>query len=128
MFCAKTGAAQVIGVDMSDIIHNTEDIIRENEMDKTITLVKGRLEDVDLKSKLKNNSEDCKFDILVSEWMGYFLLYEGMLDSVISARDKYLKPNGIILPNICTMHLFAISDEERYGKTIDYWKNVYGFK
>ena len=45
--------------------------------------------------------------------MGYFLLYEGMLDSVIAARDKYLSPGGLILPNDCFMHLFAISDEDR---------------
>ena len=33
-------------------------------------------------------------DVVVSEWMGYFLLYESMLDSVIWARDKYLSPGG----------------------------------
>ena len=120
MFCAKAGAAKVLGVDMSEIIHSTRDIVRENGLDDRISLIKGRLEDVSLEGE--------KFDILVSEWMGYFLLYEGMLDSVISARDKYLKPGGLILPNACTMFLFAISDEDRYDKTIDYWKDVYGFK
>ena len=121
MFCAKAGAKQVTGVDMSDIIHNTIDIVRENKFQDTIKLLKGRLEDI---TELK----DKKFDVLISEWMGYFLLYEGMLDSVIAARDKYLSPGGLILPNDCKMHLFAISDEERYGKTIDFWKDVYGFK
>ena len=29
-------------------------------------------------------------DIIVSEWMGYALLYESMLDSVLFARDKWL--------------------------------------
>ena len=29
-------------------------------------------------------------DIIISEWMGYFLLYEGMLDCVLWARDKFL--------------------------------------
>ena len=29
-------------------------------------------------------------DILISEWMGYFLFYESMLDTVIYARDKWL--------------------------------------
>ena len=44
-----------------------------------IELRKGRLEDLDL--------HKCeKFDVIVSEWMGYFLLYEGMLDTVIYAR------------------------------------------
>lgn len=27
-----------------------------------------------------------KVDIIVSEWMGYFLFYESMLDTVIYAR------------------------------------------
>jgi type I protein arginine methyltransferase len=31
-----------------------------------------------------------KVDIIISEWMGYFLLYESMLDTVIYARNKYL--------------------------------------
>ena len=121
MFCAKAGAANVTAVDMSDIIHNTNDIIRENQLEHKIKLIKGRLEDVqELQGK--------KFDVLISEWMGYFLLYEGMLDSVISARDKYLSPGGLILPNHCLMHLFAISDQDRYDKTVDFWKDVYGFK
>jgi hypothetical protein len=31
---------------------------------------------------------------------GYFLLYESMLDTVLYARDKYLRPEtGILLPD-----------------------------
>lgn len=121
MFCAKAGAKKVVGVDMSEIIHSTRDIVRENGFDDRISLIKGRLEDV-------GELQGQKFDVLVSEWMGYFLLYEGMLDSLVSARDKYLKPGGLVLPNNCTLFLFAISDDDRYSKTIDYWKDVYGFK
>ena len=32
-------------------------------------------------------------DIIISEWMGYYLLYESMLDCVLWARDKYLNNN-----------------------------------
>ena len=38
-------------------------------------------------------------DIIVSEWMGYFLFYESMLDSVLWARDKYLAKNGKMVPD-----------------------------
>lgn len=38
-------------------------------------------------------------DIIISEWMGYALLYESMLDTVLVARDKWLKPDGIIMPD-----------------------------
>ena len=68
-------------------------------------------------------------DIIISEWMGYFLLFESMLDSVLFARDKYLnKKTGVVLPNLFDMHLFAVSDLETYNKTINFWSDVYGFK
>ena len=30
-------------------------------------------------------------DIIISEWMGYFLIYESMLSSVVVARERWLK-------------------------------------
>jgi protein arginine N-methyltransferase 1 len=50
-----------------------------------IHLVKGKLEEVDL-----GLAPGEKVDVIISEWMGYFLLYESMLDTVLLARDKYL--------------------------------------
>ena len=35
-----------------------------------------------------------KVDVIVSEWMGYCLFYESMLDTVIFARDKWLVSVG----------------------------------
>ena len=59
---------------------------RENNLQDKITLIKGRIEDVDLPVT--------KVDIIISEWMGYFLLFESMLDSVLYARDKYMQSDG----------------------------------
>ena len=44
--------------------------------------------------------------------MGYFLLYESMLDTVLLARDKYLKPDGLIFPDIATLYIAAIEDSD----------------
>ncbi len=38
-------------------------------------------------------------DVIVSEWMGYALLFETMLDTVLHARDTYLRPGGAVLPD-----------------------------
>lgn len=65
--------------------------------------MKGRIEDTNLPVE--------KVDIIVSEWMGYFLLFEGMLDSFIHARDRYLAPGGLILPNRCSLNLIGCSDK-----------------
>merc|ERR1719432_306406 len=120
MFSAQAGAKAVVGVDCSDIIYQAMDIVRENGLENKVTLVKGRLEETTLPYE--------KFDVIVSEWMGYFLLFEGMLDSVLAARDKYLKPGGSILPSRCSLHLTALSDIQRYNNLVGFWTDVYGFK
>lgn len=103
-----------------------------------ITLVKGKLEEAELPIQ--------QFDIIVSEWMGYFLLYESMLDTVLLARDKYLKKGGLIFPDTATLYLAAIEDQEYKEDKINctsykavlnnlsflmmttlVWDNVYGF-
>ena len=53
-----------------------------------------------------------KVDIIVSEWMGYCLLYETMLPSVIYARDKYLSKGGMIFPDKCDLYITAIEDAQ----------------
>lgn len=50
-------------------------------------------------------------DIIISEWMGYFLLYESMLETVLYARDRYLRPEtGIMLPDKAVLYMCAIED------------------
>ncbi|XP_015123957.1 protein arginine N-methyltransferase 1 [Diachasma alloeum] len=120
MFAAKSGCKRVLSVDQSDVIYHAMDIVRENNLNDVIELKKGRLEDIDLGVD--------KVDAIVSEWMGYFLLFEGMLDTVIYARDHYLKPGGKLLPNRCTLSLVGSGDTKRYIDLVDYWSNVYGFK
>jgi len=119
MFAAKAGAKHVVGIDMSNIIDQAQKIIGANGFSNTITLVKGKLEDTELPIK--------EFDIIISEWMGYFLLYESMLDTVLLARDKYLKKGGLIFPDNATLYLAAIEDQDYKEEKINFWDNVYGF-
>lgn len=101
-FAVKAGAKHVIGVDMSTIIHKAREIVEVNHMSDKITLLQGKMEDVELPFP--------KVDIIISEWMGYFLLYESMLDTVLYARDKYLDAGGLIFPDKATIYLTGIED------------------
>lgn len=75
-----------------------------NGLSDRITLLQGKMEEVQLPFP--------KVDIIISEWMGYFLLYESMLDTVLYARDTYLVPGGKIFPDRVTMYVAAIEDGE----------------
>ena len=68
-----------------------------------------------------------KVDIIVSEWMGYALLYESMLDSVILARDKFLKPNGIVLPSHASLFIAPVHDPQYHAQKVEFWSDVHGF-
>ncbi|KAH6914455.1 putative arginine methyltransferase [Coprinopsis sp. MPI-PUGE-AT-0042] len=119
MFAAKAGAAHVTGIDMSNIIDQAQKIIEANGFKDTITLVKGKLEETELPLK--------EYDIIISEWMGYFLLYESMLDTVLLARDKYLKKDGLIFPDTASIFIATIEDQDYKDEKINFWENVYGF-
>ncbi|KAG0315305.1 hypothetical protein BGZ99_007537 [Dissophora globulifera] len=119
MFAARAGAAKVLSVDNSDIIDKAGKNIAENGLENVITLYRGRIEEIKL---------PCKVDIIISEWMGYFLLYEAMLDSVLVARDRFLAPGGILAPSQTRILFTATSDESFLNDSVHYWNDVYGFK
>ncbi|OUC46115.1 hypothetical protein D917_07991, partial [Trichinella nativa] len=45
-------------------------------------------------------------DCIVSEWMGYGLMTEWMLPSVIAARNRWLRKDGLMFPE--RVHMFII--------------------
>uniref|UniRef100_A0A7N6BXS2 Protein arginine N-methyltransferase 3 n=1 Tax=Anabas testudineus TaxID=64144 RepID=A0A7N6BXS2_ANATE len=119
MFAARAGAKKVIAVDQSEIIYQAMDIVRSNQLEDKITLIKGRIEDINLPVE--------KVDIIISEWMGYFLLFESMLDSVLYARDLYLADGGSVYPDLCNISLVAVGDTQKHQDRIAFWDDVYGF-
>eukprot|EP00798_Chlamydomonas_sp_ICE-L_P028077 gene28077-31184_t len=115
MMAAKAGAAHVYGVDASSIALKTQQIVKDNHMHR---------EDIELPVD--------KVDVIISEWMGYCLLYENMLESVMFAKEKWLSPDGVVLPDQAKMYiaglttdLFGLGDSKQ--AKVGFWDNVYGF-
>jgi len=119
MFAARAGAKHVYAVECSAIINQAKEIVRDNKLDHVVTLIRGKIEEIELPVE--------KVDVLISEWMGYFLLYETMLPSVIFARDKWLAKDGLILPDKASLYVTLIEDAEYKEDKINFWNNVYGF-
>ncbi|KAL6718897.1 Nuclear SAM-dependent mono-and asymmetric methyltransferase [Lecanora helva] len=104
---------------MSTIIDKAREIVERNGMTSKISLLQGKMEEVKLPFP--------KVDIILSEWMGYFLLYESMLDTVLYARDNYLTTGGLIFPDKATIFMAGIEDGDYKDEKIGFWDNVYGF-
>ena len=90
------------------MIHNARKIAATNGMSGKITFIQGKVEEADLP----------QVDIIVSEWMGFCLLSEIMLDCLLQARDKHLAPGGLIFPDRVSAYLAGIEDGGRVDSKV----------
>ncbi len=102
LWCAKAGAKKVYACEFTDMAKFAKSMVESNGLNDVVEVLQCSAEDLDL---------PCKVDVIISEWMGYLLLRESMLDSVIRARDKWLKEDGAMYPSFATMYFAPISFE-----------------
>ena len=105
---------------MSSVARHAAEVVKKNGYEEHVSIVRGRVEEVKIGVE--------KVDIIVSEWMGYCLLYESMLPSVLFARDKYLAEGGLLLPSSCSLYIGGMSDIAWHNLKFGFWDNVEGYK
>jgi len=165
VWAAQAGAKRVYAIEYTDMANHARNVVRANGVDHIVTVIQGAVEEVVLPEedwdrvgltteeedgtqqeeeggeKKKKKKDQRVVDIIISEWMGYFLLRESMLDSLVRARDTFLKPtSGLMMPSHATMMIAPIVDEEErkhqqneYAAGMEDWKefaettsNLYG--
>lgn len=106
LFAAQAGAKHVYAVEASEMAEYARKLIAGNpSLGQRITVIKGKVEEVELPEKA---------DIMISEPMGTLLVNERMLESYVIARDRFLVPNGKMFPTNGRMHMAPFSDEYLY--------------
>eukprot|EP00742_Colponemidia_sp_Colp-10_P003798 GILJ01004045.1.p1 GENE.GILJ01004045.1~~GILJ01004045.1.p1 ORF type:complete len:366 (-),score=49.93 GILJ01004045.1:110-1207(-) len=112
IFAARAGARKVYAVEASNMAEIATQIVARNGLSNVIEVIKGEAEKIELPEKV---------DVIVSEWMGYFLLFESMFNSVLVARDKWLKPGGSMLPSKATIFVAALDWSDFYADAVKFW-------
>ena len=90
IWAGMAGAKKVYAIEATSMAQHARRLVLANGLQDVVTVLEGYMEKTELPEKV---------DLIVSEWMGYFLLREAMFDSVIAARDKWLKPGGAMYPS-----------------------------
>ncbi|CAL9069096.1 unnamed protein product [Musa banksii] len=123
LFAAQAGAKHVYAVEASEMAEYARRLIAGNpSLGQRITVIKGKIEEVDLPEKA---------DILISEPMGTLLVNERMLETYVIARDRFLIPDGKMFPSLGRIHMAPFSDEYLYVEIANkalFWQqhNYYG--
>ncbi|XP_006755602.1 PREDICTED: protein arginine N-methyltransferase 2 isoform X2 [Myotis davidii] len=119
LFCAHYAQPRAVyAVEASEMAQHTGQLVMQNGFADIITVFQQKVEDVVLPEKV---------DVLVSEWMGTCLLFEFMIESILYARDAWLKEGGIIWPTTAALHLVPCSADEDYCSKVLFWDNAYEF-
>ena len=119
MFAAQAGAARVYAVERTTVAVLAQELAAANGVAEIVQLIHGDVTDIELPERV---------DLIVSEWLGGFGIDEGMLAPVIAARDRWLKPGGVMIPQSVTAWTALVHD--RYlGETVEFLRdNPYGLR
>ncbi|KAF8393258.1 hypothetical protein HHK36_021499 [Tetracentron sinense] len=88
IWSAQAGAKKVYAVEATKMSEHARELVKANNLQDVVEVI--------------------EVDVIISEWMGYFLLRESMFDSVICARDRWLKPTGVMYPSHARMWVAPI--------------------
>ena len=125
LLAARAGARKVFAVEASDMARTIVLAARENGFGDIIEVLHTRVEDL----KALPLGFD-KVDVIVSEWMAIFLVQEGMLESVLVARDRWLRTDGAGAMFPCRARIYvqpADMSKDR-ARDLNFWNDVHGFR
>eukprot|EP00096_Caligus_rogercresseyi_P001762 TRINITY_DN1297_c0_g1_i4.p1 TRINITY_DN1297_c0_g1~~TRINITY_DN1297_c0_g1_i4.p1 ORF type:complete len:494 (-),score=176.30 TRINITY_DN1297_c0_g1_i4:2117-3598(-) len=117
-FAQQAGARKVYAVEGSSIAKFAEKLVKQNKVDNIITVIPGKIEEIDLPEPV---------DMIISEPMGYMLLNERMLETYLHAK-KWLKKDGKMFPSRGDLHVAPFMDEALYFEQINkvnFWYQEY---
>ncbi|XP_065105089.1 protein arginine N-methyltransferase 2 isoform X2 [Paramisgurnus dabryanus] len=118
LFCARLAhPAAVYAVEASSIAEHTEELVKKNGCEGVIKVFQDRAENLTLPGKV---------DVLVSEWMGNCLLFEFMVESVLLARDRWLKEGGMMWPSSACLTVIPCQAFSDYRQKMEFWEQPYG--
>jgi SAM-dependent methyltransferase len=113
VFAARAGAKSVYAVERTTIAVLAHELAAANEVAEIVHVIHGEVMDIELPEPV---------DVIVSEWLGGFGIDEGMLAPVIAARDRWLKPGGIMIPHTVTAWTALVHD--RYlAETVEFLRD-----
>lgn len=97
MFAAQAGASRVYGVERAPAAASlARRIVADNGLERTVTIIHGDAETMRLPEPV---------DVIISEWCGVLGVDENMLAPVLTARDRWLKSGGAMIPGRVTAWL-----------------------
>ncbi len=117
VFAAQAGARRVYAVERTSVAVLAQEIAAANGVGQIVEVIHGDVVEIELPERV---------DVIVSEWLGGFGIDEGMLVPVVVARDRWLKPGGLMIPALVTAWVGLVHDRYLHETLAFLRGNAYG--
>lgn len=140
-WAAKCGAEHVFAIEASSLSEILPNVFLANNVQDNVSIIPFTVDKVVTKGVdtfihdfpfIKNHSGG--ISLVISEWMGFYLFHEGMLEAVLKARDFFREVNkalGVtsdlqLIPSEGHLYAAPISLDPMREKYRKEWENIYG--
>lgn len=113
LFAVQAGARKVYAVERTKMARLAERIMEKNGIGDRVEVIQSDIEKINLSDQV---------DVIVSEWMGRYGIDEYMHIPVLMARDRWLKPGGIMLPESVTALMAPVWDRHLH-QSLNFWRS-----
>jgi len=115
--CLKAGAKKVHAIERSSAIGWAKKIAEKNGVSDKIEFYNKKSLDCDLGEKV---------DVIISELIGHIAFEEGIIESLSDAKERFLSPNGIMIPEKIELKVAPVEESQIYLECIDCWEDIEG--
>jgi SAM-dependent methyltransferase len=111
LFAAKLGAKKVYLVEPESVI----EVARKAAAASGLTNVEC------IRAPLEELTLDIRADVIISVFTGNMLFGEDLLPTLFQARDRFLAPGGVMLPDAARLMVTPVSAPEGYEHHVSGW-------
>ena len=117
LFAAKLGAKKVYLVEPESVIDVARKAAADSGLDN-VAFIRAPLDEV---------TEDIRADVIISVFTGNMLFGEDLLPTLFKARDRFLAPGGVMLPDAARLMVAPVSAPEGYAHHVSDWDGFPAF-
>ena len=111
---AQSGASKVYALEPDDVIELSRESARAANVADKITFLQALSTNVDLPERV---------DVIISDLRGVLPLFLNHIPSIIDARNRFLKPTGVLIASSDRVWAGPVEAPEHYKK-IDMWQDL----
>jgi protein arginine N-methyltransferase 1 len=111
----QAGASRVYGIEHGYAIEVARELARHNGVADRITFIQGLSTEIELPETV---------DVVVTETLWNFGLGEGILASIVDARERFLRPGGTLMPRWIELVSAPVEHADLYEAKLETWQRT----